>query len=50
MICSRNCRRNADASIAPDDAGLSLLVERLAREGAEEVLARLAAGGAEGAH
>jgi hypothetical protein len=40
------CRRN----IVPDDAGLSLLVERLAGEGAEEIVARLAAGDPEGAH
>ena len=38
------CRR----SIAPDDTGLSLLVGRLAGEGSEEVLARLAASKAEG--
>jgi exonuclease SbcD len=35
------CRR----SLAPDDTGLDLLVGRLASEGSEEVLARLAAGG-----
>jgi DNA repair exonuclease SbcCD nuclease subunit len=34
------CRR----SLAPDDTGLDLLVGRLASEGSEEVLARLAAG------
>jgi hypothetical protein len=39
------CRRN----ILPDDAGLGQLVERLAGEGAEEILARLAAGDPEGA-
>lgn len=39
------CRR----SIAPDDTALSALVERLAGEGSEEVLARLAANSAEGA-
>lgn len=38
------CRR----SIAPDDTGLSLLVGRLAGEGSEEVLARLAASSADG--
>jgi DNA repair exonuclease SbcCD nuclease subunit len=35
------CRRN----LAPDDTGLDLLVGRLASEGSEEVLARLAASG-----
>lgn len=34
------CRR----SLAPDDTGLDLLIGRLASEGSEEVLARLAAG------
>ena len=38
------CRR----SIAPDDTGVSLLVGRLAGEGSEEVLARLAASSADG--
>ena len=37
------CRR----SLAPDDTGLDLLVGRLASEGSEEVLARLAAGSAQ---
>lgn len=36
------CRR----SLAPDDTGLDLLIGRLASEGSEEVLARLAAGNA----
>jgi DNA repair protein SbcD/Mre11 len=35
-------------ALAPDDRGLALLVERLVAEGSEEVLARLAAGSAEG--
>jgi DNA repair exonuclease SbcCD nuclease subunit len=39
------CRR----TLAPDDAGVGLLVERLAEEGSEEVLARLAAASADGA-
>jgi DNA repair protein SbcD/Mre11 len=39
------CRR----TLAPDDAGLALLVRRLSEEGSEEVLARLAAGNADGA-
>lgn len=38
------CRR----TLAPDDEGLARLVEQLAKEGAEEVLARLAAVGVEG--
>jgi len=37
------CRR----SLAPDDAGLDLLIGRLSSEGSEEVLARLAAGSAQ---
>ena len=37
------CRR----SLAPDDTGLDLLIGRLANEGSEEVLARLAAGSAQ---
>ena len=37
------CRR----SLAPDDTGLDLLIGRLASEGSEEVLARLAAGSAQ---
>jgi hypothetical protein len=39
------CRR----TLAPDDAGLALLVEQLSEEGSEEVLARLAAGNPDGA-
>ncbi|OKO71306.1 DNA repair exonuclease [Bradyrhizobium sp. AS23.2] len=39
------CRR----TLAPDDAGLALLVKQLCEEGAEEVLARLAAGSIDGA-
>ncbi|WP_407180433.1 exonuclease SbcCD subunit D [Bradyrhizobium sp. STM 3562] len=39
------CRRN----IVPDGSGLGQLVERLAGEGAEEILARLAAGDPDGA-
>src|SRR5258707_120181 len=37
------CRR----SLAPDDTGLDLLIGRLASEGSEELLARLAAGSAQ---
>jgi DNA repair protein SbcD/Mre11 len=40
------CRR----SLAPDDTGLDLLIGRLASEGSEEVLARLAAGSAQETH
>jgi exonuclease SbcD len=39
------CRR----TLAPDDAGVALLVKQLSEEGSEEVLARLAAGNADGA-
>jgi hypothetical protein len=39
------CRR----AIAPDEAALAVLVERLGGEGADEVLARLSIGDSDGA-